>query len=361
MKLAFLVGVVGSVSLAAAQPAPPPPPPAGAVPAPAPPPAASPSTPTPLLTPAPPPAAPPLSAFLQQRVAEELAADGIILSRLNVRLEIEAIGDKLLVSLVDLTTGRASASTKVDRVPAEREAAVASVTQVVAVLSGQLDGPRPPSTIAPDVVTRDELAARERAQLAYQEEAIGFGDEYELMVTSNSASLTRRWTVHRGELHEPLSPTDFYRTVGRPDLADEYDQRRNIKIGAIVGTVIFSAVSVGLLYKGLDLQSCLDDPFANGDDCADEHASADRYLTGGYVTLALAAVGSGVWAYYYYRPHPISEGEAKRLGAEHNRALRIRLGLPVAHAPRGDRARVEVGVAPYVAPNGGGLSLAATF
>jgi hypothetical protein len=44
--------------------------------------------------------------FLEKRVPEELATEGVVLSRRNLALQIEQLGDKWLVSLVNLTTGR---------------------------------------------------------------------------------------------------------------------------------------------------------------------------------------------------------------------------------------------------------------
>src|SRR5690606_39358477 len=81
---------------------------------------------------------PPIDQFLEQRVPKELATDGVLLSRLGVHLDVELIGDKLLVSLVEDSTNRATASTKIDAIPPDREAAVATVTQVAATLATQL-------------------------------------------------------------------------------------------------------------------------------------------------------------------------------------------------------------------------------
>ena len=91
----------------------------------------------------------PLAAFLEARVPDELAAEGLVLSRRNLALQIEPVGDKLLVSLIDLVTGRVVASTKLDNPPRDREAAVASVTQVAAALVTQYSGtPAPSQTTA---------------------------------------------------------------------------------------------------------------------------------------------------------------------------------------------------------------------
>ena len=100
----------------------------------------------------------PIAAFLEIRVADELSADGLVLSRLGLALQIEPLGDALLLSLIDLTTGRVVSSTRLDNLPRDREAAVASVTQIAADLitkytgtptSPPLAGAAPPSSPPP--------------------------------------------------------------------------------------------------------------------------------------------------------------------------------------------------------------------
>ena len=129
MKLAHvLAGLVAASSIASAQPTPPPAP-GGA-------------------------ATSPREAFLTQRVIDELAADGIVLARRDVALALAPEGDALVVELRDRATGRVRASTRLAQVPSDREAAVATVTQVVATLTAQLDaGPPPhgPARAAPPV------------------------------------------------------------------------------------------------------------------------------------------------------------------------------------------------------------------
>jgi hypothetical protein len=80
--------------------------------------------------------------FLERRVDDELAADGVQLSQLDVRIDVELVADKALVSLVDITTGRVRASTKLDDVPRQHEAAVASIVLVASSLVTEL-GPLP--------------------------------------------------------------------------------------------------------------------------------------------------------------------------------------------------------------------------
>src|SRR4051812_45664919 len=76
----------------------------------------------------------PISTFLERRVPEELAAEGVVLSRRDFTLKVEAVGAELLLSIIDVSTGRVAASTKLDVVPQDREAAVAATTHLVADL-----------------------------------------------------------------------------------------------------------------------------------------------------------------------------------------------------------------------------------
>ena len=130
-------------------------------------------------------AAPDLAGLLEQRVPQELATEGVVLGRLGVVLEIEIVGERCVVSLVDPTTHRASASTKIDALPADTEAAVALVTQVAANLAAQLVA-RPPAAAPVDAQTDDRVAEQR-----YQALALGFGDEILVGGTDGNVGSTR--------------------------------------------------------------------------------------------------------------------------------------------------------------------------
>ena len=286
---------------------------------------------------------PALDAFLEQRVTEELAADGILLSRLGVTLDVEVIGDKLLVSLIDATTGRASASTKVDEVPADRDAAVASVTQVVANLAAQLTGPAVETPVEPAPVPVPEpVVDTAAAEAEYREQAIGFGDAFIVTASQNHVSVRRQWSAHKGSLRVPLSGTAFYNEIGRPDLAAKYRRRKIIKWTSFGVVVVSAGALVGVYVaasKGLDACDLGDDA------CYDDVEK--RALVGTIAVSGVALIGTLVYYWYRLHPHPISEGEAKRLAGEHNEKLRESLRL-----------------APYVSYDdggGGGLSLSGRF
>jgi hypothetical protein len=299
-------------------------------------------------------------AFLQQRVVEELASDGVVLSRLGVSIQIEFVGDQVLVSLVDNTTHRPSASTKIEALPADREAAVAVVTQVAAGLAVQLGAQplKPPST-----TLRDDSRAREAAELAFRREAIGFGtelfvtvneDKYGTTVTTNS-----RWYANQGELKVRLDGPTFYRLIERPDLASAYETRRTWKYAtgivslAALGAGIYSIITWGNGQVNLDYTGCGDFDF----DCrrAAEARAEERaapYATAAAVFIVGGLVTGGIASYLHLNPHPISEAKAKSLAAQHNDKLRKRLGLPTA---------TDVTVAPFATPDGGGLTIAGRF
>jgi hypothetical protein len=79
----------------------------------------------------------PLVEFLESRVPDELAVEGIILGQRELVIKVEQVGDKLLISLIATPTGRVVASSKVDDPPTDREASLAIVTQVTATLYTQ--------------------------------------------------------------------------------------------------------------------------------------------------------------------------------------------------------------------------------
>jgi hypothetical protein len=94
------------------------------------------------------PPAPPTIPFLERRVPDELASEGVLLSRYDLALKVEQLRGKWRVSLIDLTGGDVAASSRIDALPTDREAAVAIVTQIAGELAAQLLGrtpaPRPP-------------------------------------------------------------------------------------------------------------------------------------------------------------------------------------------------------------------------
>lgn len=304
-----------------------------------------------------------IDVFLEQRVAEELAVGGTILSRLGVALEIEAVGDRLIVSLVDLATRRAVASTKLDTVPADREAAVAQVTQVAANLVAQLTGNSSSAAAAVKEVLRDERRereAREAAEYRFRQEAITFGDQIGVTTTGRTTTVTSRRVAFQGDVRRRLSAQEFYQTVGRADLAESYSRRyyggwTALAVGGVVATVGTYVWSSGVLEDACDAPNamypeCFDDP---------DPPSAQTKETAGLILTGAGLIGMLVGSWYAWRPHPVSEAEMYDLAGQYNNELRRKHGLPVAG--RAPHRRREVLVAPYASIGGGGLTLLGRF
>lgn len=301
--------------------------------------------------------APALDAFLEQRATEELAADGQVLSRLGVSLDIELIGERAVVTLLDLTTGRAVASSKIDALPADRDAAVATVTQVVASLVAQIGGakePKPASPAVEAVLQVEERAKQQQlAERQYLEQKIGFGIDTSVSVSGTMAAVTQSAYPWRGELQVRLTSKEFYELVERPDLYAAHRRRRATKIGSIVGGS--AMIAIGMIVSFQALQSSCD---VFGDDYDECH---DRTMTRAGWGLGIAIAGFIPLGYgFFLSSQPISETEAKGLAAEYNRKLRGRLELP--NAARAVRSPIrDVAWSPYVAPGGGGMFVAGRF
>jgi len=290
----------------------------------------------------------PLASFLEHRVSEELAAEGIVLSRRGLMLHVETASDGLVVSLVEVSTQHVEASAKLAAVPVDREAAVTSTTRVVASLVAQG---------APSAPVADPQAV---AELQFRRDAIRFGDDYHISVSQYGGSVHREWFAVHGELDQRLDPEEFYRLVDRPDLVDEYNHRHNIMVGGVVvGGVAIAASMVALyaMHPTLDNGACSSQPTFTASQMCEDAAQAkydDENRSALLVTYGLvgvSAVGFGVAAWYHYHPHPISENEAKQLAEQHNQALRRTLGLPVA----------DVQITPVATPASGGVALSGRF
>jgi hypothetical protein len=312
---------------------------------------------------------PATAPFLEKRVPEELAAEGVVLSRNNLGLKLEQVGVQWLVSLVDLTTERVAASTELDVLPPDREAAVAALTHVVAELATQVIGhperaPAPPSPAAappPVVIDQAERDRREIADQKFQREAIRFNASSVRGGTVEASTQQHRWVAFRGDLEQELPASEFYTMVGRPELAGNERARRQLKIGGfIIGAAGVAAMAV--VYElersrsNDQLASCtVDLPPGQFQQCLSD--SERHYGT----TLVAGGVGVfgivlGLW--FALHPHPIEAEEARSLAADYNEGVRRRLGLPsFARRP----VLRDLQLAPYATGTTGGIALSARF
>src|SRR5262249_35050845 len=157
-------------------------------------------------------------------------------------------------------------------------------------------------------------------------------------------SLQRQWVPHRGALEHAMSHEDFYRLVGRPDLAAEHHHRQHI--AAVAGTmsvVLIIPIAVFFFNGVSQSHNCSLDSSSS---CLEDAARNNMIPAGLFAGASL--ISAGVSVYYAHTADPISEEQAKGLADHYNDGLRRSLGLPVVS---------DVHVAPYASASGGGLAL----
>lgn len=207
----------------------------------------------------------------------------------------------------------------------------------------------PPAPPMPAIDARAELDQRERAELTFERKSIHFGGGWR-----------HGWVPLQGDLDRVLDTEEFLATVGRPDLAQQYDRNRK------TGTVIAAVSAAGLVTAGILLVSQLGGnqdcqavfPSPAFSTCVDNNIKRadDANYAPGLVLAAASVVGILVGA--AYAASPVNTDEAKNLADAYNQRLRRQLGLPTAASRPWLR---DVKLAPYVARGDAGLALGARF
>ena len=170
-----------------------------------------------------------------------------------------------------------------------------------------------------------------------------------------------------GKYHEPLASDDFYRRVGREDLAAQYDAANRVRVGVIASSVVVTlgSLAVGMVYAFQSAPSC--NPAAsNFMGCLDAQSDfeATHVRDGVLLSVGGSLVGTGLMlAGLLDDPEPVSLAQRRELADEHNQKLRQELGLPVDPSARADApaSGPELAVAPLLSPTGGGVALSGIF
>lgn len=92
-------------------------------------------------------------------------------------------------------------------------------------------------------------ATNTQAQESYDQSFIGFDD---WAAITQTGQVVRTWTQPwQGKYRRPLEGADFYRALGRNDLAERYRSSRSTKIAITVLGVVVGTVGVVLLWDGI--------------------------------------------------------------------------------------------------------------
>lgn len=138
-------------------------------------------------------------------------------------------------------------------------------------------------------------------------------------VTATGAVLGSNLYAKKGKFGARLSPDQFYREVGKPDLADEYSSRKTrAKVGGVLGWT-------GVLAAPIAASWWMTAALVNSGADKENQRSTTGPALATVSSLALAIAG------FSMRPsnlHPIGQARMRELAEKHNKELAKELGLP---------------------------------
>jgi len=201
--------------------------------------------------------------------------------------------------------------------------------------------------------TRTEQA---NAKTEFDQGFIWFDDF--IVVNGYGGTVGHGAIAYQGVAKRVLDGEEFYRAVGRDDLAEGYQTRRNTKIGvAIAG----GAIAIGGFVYAFNHDDCGDFDSPTWSECEDGNLNT-TLLGIGVSTAGMAVAGIA----FLIPSHPASLSERRQLAIDHNARLRGELHLDEDYMPRRFKAEADatfsdVRIAPYAAPGGGGLVVGGRF
>jgi hypothetical protein len=222
-----------------------------------------------------------------------------------------------------------------------------SFTKGVAPTSDEQEGVAMPSDALGQIsaIKKD----RKEALRQYRRERIAMGTG---IVAGNGYVGTYR-TAHKGMSSKPLVGGAFYRAVGRPDYAKEYDEVYNNrwKGGLIAGVGTLGFIGFGTWAMTAGIMSAASD--------SDADWVTPSLLTG----VSVGAIIGGIW---YARsqgdPHPVDENTRIELAEDYNDGVRKRLGLSTDDTgSMEDTEESNIQLSPFLSGSGAGLGVGGTF
>ena len=186
------------------------------------------------------------------------------------------------------------------------------------------------------------------SQEDYEQRFIGF-DDYGA-IDPRTGVLHKVTEPYEGKYKKPLEPAEFYRLVGRDDLAQEYvsrDTRRKTLIGA--GAVVALGSLVAARVVALDSQPapCRVGDFSTFSACASRQSDQAR---SGVITAAAIGVGGGlvsaalIFAGVLTNPNPVDAVQMRALADRYNSRLKQQLGFQLTPLATPETAGLALGL-----------------
>lgn len=193
----------------------------------------------------------------------------------------------------------------------------------------------------------------------YEEQYIGFDDFGGVVTHDGVVTGTVQWTVpYEGKYKKPLTGAEFYRKLGRADLAQSYTDRQALRTGLMVSGVLVAIASMvaGIASFASGHEDCGPPTSPGFSACVDRNVHQGPDTGTALLFLGGTLVGGGLmWAGAAVDPNPVSPVEARRLAEAYNRELRERVTPPPAPG------KIDVRVLPRLERSGAGVSLAIRF
>lgn len=185
-----------------------------------------------------------------------------------------------------------------------------------------------------------ETEASEEARERYAKEFIWFQD---MVGVNQHGSVVSSWSsAYQGKYKKHLDAAEFYRAVGRADLAEEYEANSDkVVAGAALGTV----GALGMAGGGLWWVVAATGPDTEGGVPSGVPAA---------LTLVSGVAMIGGFSSIPEKVHPIPPSEARELADKHNKKLKEELGLSKDYSPmpRASRNSIKYNFGLGAAPGG---------
>lgn len=201
------------------------------------------------------------------------------------------------------------------------------------------------------------------AQVEYLSKYFTVGDRVVVTATDGHVSLHNDHVIYQGRYRKQVDEGDFFREVGREDLAESHRNRRTARLGlfgagvaVVLGTAVYTVASV-----------------TSSDDCKvppgdPNFGEACVYGPGRAVQRGIAAafigsaIGGGlILGGLLVNPHPVGVDELRRLADDYNVGLRRKLATPATPSPVRDPVHLTLYIAPGAGSTARGLTLGVAF